>query len=101
MPFLIDLTIEVFSLPSKGGFPKTRRKRSTPTDHTSALAAKNKFSLSISPQILSGDIKYNDEMLFEENFLRRKPEEMQKLVKCKNLRLPKPLADMFSELLLF
>jgi len=86
-PFFIDLTKEVVRLPSNGGLPKTNRKSITPRDHTSALAVKKAFSQSISPQIRSGDIKYSEEMRFDENFLRRKPDEMQKFVKCMNLLL--------------
>lgn len=99
LPFFIDFTSDVFSFPSKGGLPKTKRKRRTPTDQTSLLAATKSFSQSISPQTRSGDIKYSEEMLLEENFLRRKPDEMQKFVTWMN-RWYAMLSDCLESLFL-
>ena len=61
-PAWMDFTRAVVVFPSKGGLPKTRKKRMTPTDQTSALAYKHSFILSTSPLIRSGAMKYSDEI---------------------------------------
>ena len=58
----MDLTRAVVVLPSKGGLPNTKKKSMTPTDQISALADMQSFTLSISPLMRSGAMKYSDEI---------------------------------------
>ena len=79
--FFIASTIRLFEFFSGGTFPKTSIYSMAPTDHTSALAISDLFSILTSPLIFSGCVRRSAFGLSSGCVFLRRLEELQKFVR--------------------